>query len=511
VTTTLPIPPDLTACDREPIHIPGAVQPHGVLLVVRASDGRVVQASANAASLFGRPIDAVLGMPYGELMSVRGGLDDDGDRPGQSPWQPVDINGNGTAVSYNASVHFNSERWLIEIEPSGQHFDEDPIRASYDFTRRLDKDHSVTRAADRLAHTVRNLLGYDRVMVYRFDRDWHGEVIAEALVDGIEPYLGLHYPHTDIPSQARALYLRNRVRQIADVAYVPVPIVPLADPETNAPTDLSDVSLRAVSPVHVEYLGNMGVTGTLVASIIVSGRLWGLIACHHYKPLFADHMMRDLADALARGFAQRVDAIEELAKVEVESTLMTVREKLITAFNESDRIDADLLGDMAPQLLEVVDADGVAIFDGDHIIRYGHLPADADLWLIRGELVATVPNGPDDIAGVLHTDAVVLRFPRLAGSDASGSAAGLIFMPLHNQAHNAVLWTRGEQVRAVRWAGNPSLSKLETIPGARLSPRQSFSSWQETVRGHSRPWDLQHLESARALRVLIELMERKHY
>jgi light-regulated signal transduction histidine kinase (bacteriophytochrome) len=511
VTEVLSTPPDLTACDREPIHIPGAVQPHGVLLVVRAEDGVVLQASANAAALFGQPLDQVLGVPYATLVTFREPLDDDGDRPGQSPWQRVALAGNGDGIDYSASIHFDVTRWLVEVEPTGQHFDEDPIRASYDFARRLDKDNAVPRAADRLAQTVRNLLGYDRVMVYRFDRDWHGEVIAEARVDTLEPYLGLHYPHTDIPAQARALYLRNRVRQIADVRYVPVPIVPVLDPETGAPADLSDVSSRAVSPVHVEYLGNMGVTGTLVASIIVGGRLWGLIACHHYRPLFADHMMREVTDALARAFAQRVDALEELAQVEVESTLMTVREKLITAFNESERIDADILADMAPQLLEVVDADGVAIFDGERIIRYGHLPTDDQLWLIRGEMVAAHPSGPDDIAGVMHTDAIGARFPALAGSEAAGSAAGLIFMPLHNDAHNAVLWTRGEQLRSVRWAGNPNLSKLQDIPGARLSPRLSFSSWQENVRGHSRPWDHQHLESARALRVLIELMERKHY
>ena len=503
--------PDLTACDREPIHIPGSIQPHGVLLVVDAATQRVLQASENASDLLGTGLDALLGASLDDVLTLPLGLFDDDERPAHSAWVPVRFPQGNHAGTWHAAVHAYDARWMIEIEPREAYFEDDPIRVAYDLARKLENDPSVERAASRVARTIRNVLGYDRVMVYRFDHDWHGEVVAEARRDDLEAYLGLHYPATDIPVQARALYLRNRVRQISDCKYVPSRILPPLDPHTAEATDLSDVSLRSVSPVHLEYLGYMGVTGTLVASIVGNGRLWGLIACHHYSPFFADHQMREVADAVARAFATRVTAIEELEKIDVESTLLTVREKLITAFNESERIDPDLLASLAPELLEVVDADGVAVFAGNRVMRHGMLPDESILLRIRDVIGTGEPSGDDGIAGVLHTDEIGRRYPDLAAPEVTGLAAGLIFMPLQIDAHNAVIWTRTEQVRHVRWAGNPALAKLENIPGARLSPRQSFASWQETVRGSSRPWSRQHLDSARSLRVLIEMMERKHY
>jgi light-regulated signal transduction histidine kinase (bacteriophytochrome) len=508
--TDLPDLPDLTACDREPIHIPGSIQPHGVLLVVDARTQSILQVSENAADALGVSPDAMLDAPLDEVITLPANLFDDDERPAHSTWVPVRFPNAPTSHWY-ACVHAYDTRWMIEIEPREASFEDDPYRVGYELTHKLELDGNVERAAARVARTVRNLLGYDRVMVYRFDHDWHGEVVAEARKEDLEAYLGLHYPSTDIPVQARALYLRNRVRQISDCRYVPARILPAYDPETSVATDLSDVSLRSVSPVHLEYLGNMGVTGTLVASIITNGKLWGLIACHHYSPFFADHRMREVADAVARSFASRVAAIEELAKIESESVLLTVREKLITAFNESDRIDPELLASLAPELLEVVDADGIAIFAGNRVMRHGQLPDEAALLRLRDIVGTGVAEDVDGITGVLHTDDLGARYPDLADSAITSLAAGVIFMPLLADAHNAVVWTRAEQVRNVRWAGNPALSKLEVYPGARLSPRQSFATWQENVRGHSRPWSRQHLESARGLRVLIEMMERKHY
>ncbi|SKB42490.1 PAS domain-containing sensor histidine kinase [Luteibacter sp. 22Crub2.1] len=504
--------PDLNACDREPIHIPGSIQPHGVLIVADAATRTILQISENAADVLGVDLDAVLDAPLHEVIGLPDDLFIDDERPAHSSWVPVVFPHDVDKSGWYATVHAYDTRWMIEIEPREDYFDDDPLRVAYDLTHKLEIDGNVQRAATRVARTIRGLLGYDRVMVYRFDHDWHGEVVAESRKDELEPYLGLHYPATDIPVQARALYLRNRVRQISDCKYIPSRILPPYDPQTSEATDLSDVSLRSVSPVHLEYLGNMGVTATLVASIIANGRLWGLIACHHYSPFFCDHRMRQVADSVARAFATRVAAIEEMDKIEVESTLLTVREKLITAFNESDRIDPELLATLAPELLEVVDADGVAIFAGNRVIRHGHLPDEAALLRIR-DVVGTsdTPMMADSITGVLNTDEVGRHYPELAGPEFAGLAAGVIFMPLQADSHNAVVWTRAEQVRNVRWAGNPSLAKLEVIPGARLSPRQSFSSWQETVRGRSRPWSRQHLDSARGLRVLIEMMERKHY
>ncbi|HEY4294472.1 GAF domain-containing protein [Luteibacter sp.] len=490
--------PDLTACDREPIHIPGSIQPHGALLVVDAATRAILQASENIGDITGIDMETALDAPLHEVIDLPGELFGDA-RPAHSAWVPVDFPHARKTSAWHAAVHAYDTRWLVEIEPRETYFEDDPARVARDLAHKLEGDPNVERAGARVARIIRSLLGYDRVMVYRFDRDWHGEIVAEARRDGLEAYLGLHYPATDIPAQARALYLRNRVRQISDCKYMPARILPAYDPVTAVATDLSDVSLRSVSPVHLEYLGNMGVTATLVASIIVDGRLWGLISCHHYSPFFADHRMRETADQVARSFAMRVAEIEELAEVEIESTLLTVREKLITAFNESERIDPELLARLAPELLEVVDADGIAIFAGGRIVRHGQVPAEAALLRIR-HIAGAHGAGADD---VLHTDEIGTWQQELADPAFAELAAGIIFMPLGSSS-DAVIWTRMEQVRQVRWGGNPSLAKLETIPGARLSPRQSFETWRETVRGRSRPWSRLHLESARGLRELIE-------
>lgn len=512
--------PDLTACDREPIHIPGSIQPHGILVVVDAQTRTILQVSENAADVLGAALEATLDAPLDDVVTLPADLFENDLRPAHSAWVPVAFPNATHEATWYACVHAYDTRWMIEIEPRAADFEESPKRVGRDLARSLESDNSVERAAARVARTVRTLLGYDRVMVYRFDHDWHGEVVAEARKHDLEAYLGLHYPATDIPVQARALYLRNRVRQISDCRYVPSRIMPAYDPETAAATDLSDVSLRSVSPVHLEYLGNMGVTGTLVASIITHGKLWGLISCHHYSPFFADHCMREAADAIAGAFATRVAAIEELATIESESVLLTVREKLITAFHEHDRIDPELLASLAPELLEVVDADGVALFVGNRVMRYGQLPEDVALLRIK-ELVsddeAHGVNGKADgdagknagaVGSVVHTDEIGARHPELADPTIASLAAGIIFMPLPFGVDEdvAILWTRAEQVRDVRWAGNPALAKLENYPGARLSPRQSFETWQENVRGRSRPWSPLHVDSARSLRTLIQSM-----
>src|SRR5512139_2036179 len=230
-----------SAAAREPIHIHGSIQPHGVLLSIDASLGQVTQASANAGDLLGLPLDRVLGAHWTTLIAIRRLPDDDGARPSHSGWLAVDFpqRASPPATRWVAAFHRYEQHTLLELAPHAARFDEDPLRRSYELGRQLDADRSIDAAAARVARSLRNLLAYDRVMVYRFDRDWNGEVIAESLRRGHEPYLGLHYPASDIPPQARALHLRNRVRGISDVRCTPSPIVPAHDPRTGEPLDLS--------------------------------------------------------------------------------------------------------------------------------------------------------------------------------------------------------------------------------------------------------------------------------
>jgi len=503
-------PLDMEACAREPIHIPGSIQPHGVLLVIEPGDGRIVQASTTAADLLGMSLADVLGQHYEALLAVQAPAEVS--ESTHLAYSEVGFPGRATPPRQRwvGAWHLYPEQWLLELEPRDAPLADATLREAFPMLRRLEADNSIDEACQRAAKSLRTLIGYDRVMIYRFDDEWNGDVVAEARAPELESYLGLHYPASDIPAQARTLYLRNRVRQIADVGYVPAPIEPTLHPRLRTPADLSDVSLRSVSPVHLEYLANMGVTATLVASIVVNDALWGLIACHHYRPYFCSHEMRDVTDALSRALAGRIGALTAVARARIESVLLTVREKLITNFNEAEMLTADMLDDMASDLLDVVDADGVAVFHGEHVTRHGTVPAVADLARIRAQIESSHHEAlRHDAVGALHTDQIGDTFPDLA--DLAPLAAGFIFVPLMPQARSALLWTRREQVRTVNWAGNPQLSKLQDIPNSRLSPRKSFDLWQETVRGRARPWSPLSLESARSLRVLIELMERKRF
>ncbi|MCS3809458.1 bacteriophytochrome BphP [Xanthomonas sp. 4461] len=506
-------PLDMDVCAREPIHIPGMIQPYGVLLVIEPADGRIVQASSTAADLLGVPLQTLLGMPYVQVLEV----------PEAQPFavdaQPqhllhAEARFPARAVppehAWVAAWHLYPEQWLVEIEPRDARLMDVTLREALPLLRSIERDPGIDEAAVRAAKGLRSMIGFDRVMIYRFDEEWNGEVIAEARNPELLAYLGQRYPATDIPAQARALYLRNRVRQIADVGYQSSPIVPTLHPRLGTPVDLSDVSLRSVSPVHLEYLANMGVSATLVSSLVVNDALWGLIACHHYSPHFTSHAMRDATDAVTRALSGRIGALQAVERARMESVLLTVREKLITDFNDAAQMTVEMLADMAPDLMDVVDADGVAIFHGKEISRHGSVPDAAALLRIRDHIESAHHDAlREDAVGALHVEAIGEVFPELA--DLAPLAAGFIFVPLMPQSRSALLWTRREKVQTVNWAGNPQLAKLADIPNSRLSPRKSFDLWQETVRGRARRWSPLHLESARSLRVLIELMERKRF
>lgn len=503
----------LDECAREPIHIPGSIQPHGVLLAIDPDSGHIVQASANAVEVIGIAPAQLLGSNWREHIHIdRHPLDaaPSDERPLHLTYLPLRFSAKPSAVEWVGAWHLYETLWLLEMEPAisaGSQFDPAHL---HPLLRQIETETSLVAAADRTARAVRRLFGYDRVMIYRFDRDWHGEVIAEARTDTIESYLGLHYPSTDIPAQARALYLRNRVRGIADCGYKPSVLLPICIADGGIPTDLSDISLRSVSPIHIEYLGNMGVDATLVTSIIVNDRLWGLISCHHYAPLFADHRMREAADVLTRTLAARIGAFEQLDTLWRESRLLSMRENLISHFNGSETLNTEGLRSFAPELLDVVEADGVALLDEAVSSRYGVLPSDDVLLAIRRFVNADGAHRLEhDVRGVIYSDALPAAFPELA--DRASEVAGILYIPLDAQSRSAILWTRVEQVRTVRWGGNPHLAKLQNYPGARLSPRQSFSAWREEVKGRSLPWEPIHLDSARSLRVLVELLDRKHY
>jgi serine phosphatase RsbU (regulator of sigma subunit)/GAF domain-containing protein len=354
----------------------------------------------------------------------------------------------------------------------------------------LQTSRRVLDVADAAARWVRSLSGFDRVMVYRFDADWNGEVIAERKREDLNTFLGLHYPASDIPAQARELYRRNWLRLIPDIGYASVPLVPPVAHDTAQPLDLSSSTLRSVSPIHVEYLGNMGVGASMSVSIVINGELWGLIACHHYAgPHHVSVPARNAVEFLAQLISQR---ISETLVADVRSRtieLTAVADRVAQAFASARRADIEeVLHDHEADVLALAGATGFVLQAAGATVRLGTTPPPD----VIEQVIECWPS--DDEA--LHTNRLGELCPAVA--DHAGVASGILANALINDRSEFVAWFRPELVQAVDWGGDPHNAKLAAIEDdtVRLSPRKSFELWRETIRGRAELWDISARQAA---------------
>ncbi len=504
-------PIDLDNCAREPIHVPGSVQPRGVLLVVQDDGGVVLQASTNVATVLGRPVDAVLGAPLGDVLGVpaaRVVLEQLAAVPDHRTRNPglVEVATADGTVQLDVVVHRPPPATLadpgpvfvVELEPA-----DGPRPLTYGSTYEsvrdaiadLNRAGELTELYDVAARHARRLLGFDRVMIYRFDAEYNGEVVAEAKRADLEPFLGLHYPASDIPAQARAMYEKSWIRLISDVDYTPVPVVPAADPLTGLPLDLTYATLRSVSPIHCEYLRNMGVRASMSISLLRDGKLWGMVACHHYSgPHAPSYGVRAAAEFLGVALSARLVAqVEEDALAESRRA-SGVLARLVGASRDEDVRLAQALT-RTDDLLALVPADGVVVSVGPDVLTLGEVPGHAEC--------ATIAAWGSSVREVLATD----RLAEEPGAPHVPGVAGAVALPLPDGG--TVVWLRGEVVRTVDWGGDPH-HKMIAVPegdGVRLSPRQSFDLWREQVGGRSLPWDDRHVQNAADLRThLVEAL-----
>jgi len=480
----------LLGCDEEPIRIPGSVQPHGVLLAVTEPDLAVVVASANAAELFGcevagRALADLL--PPGDLSRLLGGLAGELDQV-----NPMRVRVPGTELDVDLVVHRADGLLVTEWEPVGSTEPGDAAwhRRVASVLQRLSDTATLEQLTAVLAADVRTLTGFDRVMIYRFDAEWNGEVVAEDRADFVEPYLGLRFPASDIPAQAWALYATNWLRLIPDAGYRPVPLSPAVNPLTGQPLDLSGGILRSVSPVHLEYLANMGVVASMSVSLIDRGRLWGLISCHHYsgphRPAYTD---RTAAEFLGRTASLLLHTKDQAGTTDGVVAVAQRQAQLIAAVGRSPRNPSAALTGGEVTVLDLLPAAGAAVrLDGRLTLLGATPPAEQVVPLVRRLLAAGAPV----------SDAVSRFFP--GTEDLAGVASGVLAAEVGGQDGDFLAWFRPETVREVTWGGNPHISKVtEDESGPRLSPRQSFARWSELVRSTSTPWLPHEVGAAQSL------------
>lgn len=488
---------DLTNCDREPIHLLGRIQPFGILIAV-SMDWLVQHVSANIGETVGRAPDTLLGAPLAEVLpgasihALRDRLQLLAPGSGSERLFGLDLFGDGRV--FDVAVHISGRSIVIEAEPAAAPSATNAGMLVKGMIARIERCATLPALYHECVRQLRALTGFDRVMLYRFADSGAGSVVAEALRRGLEPFLGLHYPATDIPRQARALYVRNPIRIIADVDAPTVPVVPATDPHGAVP-DLSLSLLRAVSPIHIEYLRNMGVAASFSISVVIDGRLWGLFALHHYKARRLDMELRSTAELFGQvvglliegRLAKQMREAEEMAR---ETCDRVVGRLVSTAPSVEDLIE------FAADFRDLIAADGFAVWADGAARTIGTCPFPDDMPGLARFLNRAASSR------VYTTEELGAVHPPAAGW--TERVAGLLAIPISRTPRDYLMFFRREIVETVTWAGNPQDKPAEYGPnGPRLTPRKSFEAWQETVRGRSAPWTASEAKSAEALRVAI--------
>lgn len=493
---------DLTTCDLEPIHIIGRIQSFGWLLSL-SSDWIINHVSLNCGELFDSPAQDLVGRSANEFISpsalhdIRTRLQILGGAASVERVFEVDLFADGRL--FDLAVHASGRSYVIEIEEHEGGRKRDFVSYVRPMIDRMRQSDTVEQLCNSAARHLRGLTGFDRVMVYRFEGDGAGEVIAESINGMVDSFKGLHFPASDIPAQARRLYTRNLLRIITDVDDPTVPIVPAAGPNGD-PLDLSMSGLRAVSPIHIEYLRNMGVKASMSVSIMRRGKLWGLMACHHYSPLRLSYSVRTASELFAEFFAYLLDQRETDAALATRNATIRLHDDIMARVaNGGSLIEA--FGDLGDSIARVIPFDGaVALVDGQ-FTSHGLTPARshfADLARFLNTAGASTVWYSDNIASV---------YP--AAQEWSDKAAGLLAVPVSRRPRDYIVLFRREQLREVHWAGNPEKAVDLGPNGARLTPRKSFELWKEERRGYCRPWTQEEVSSAESLRVtLLEVVLR---
>jgi light-regulated signal transduction histidine kinase (bacteriophytochrome) len=500
---------DLTKCDQEPIHLPGAILPHGAMLVLDRETLAVLQVAGDTEALLGQPLQALLGQTLHSLLQPeQTGLlrSLDAESGLSRPRYLLDPALRVTADRpVDASVFRDDRLLVVEFEAAdpASRFATDPLVAAQEMLEGLVSAASIVDLCQAAASRVRRVTGYDRVMVYRFQEDGCGWVVAESRRDDLISYLNFHYPAEDIPKQARALYLKNPIRLITRVDYDPAPLMPPNNPLTGKPLDMTFATLRDVAPVHRQYLRNMGVDASMSVSIIVKGRLWGLVACHHQTPLRLSRHLRAVCELFGAMLSLQFDVHDRREQIEARLASRDALQRLMIRLAIEDDYARGIVKHAA-DLLEYIRADGLALFDdtsGGGVVSFGPTPSPEQLaalvpWLTRK--MAGEETFATDRLGELRPDA----------EEFGDSGSGLLALSVSREPRRLIMWFRPAIIQTVTWGGDPT-KPVEPGPNG-LNPRSSFAAWRQIVRGRSLPWTRADLDAAFDLRVaLLEVVLRR--
>ncbi len=484
---------DTAACDREFIHAPGAIQPYGMLLIAERGTGRIVAGAGDIETRLG---ENWLGQSLTGLLGAAAGAQAAEVERGSSAAGGAPVI--GRSESFHATFRIVGDHLAAELEP----LDEQPGSAANRLAALDAIGVSFEGAADfqALCETAvaafRQLTGFEQVLLYRFHDDAAGAVIAEDQTPELASFMNHHFPAADIPKQARALYLRNRIRQIPDIRYRPAPIRP--GPHWQS-FDMSDIGLRSVSLKHLEYMINMGFDASASMSVIVDGKLWGLISCHHRTPRRLSYETRVACTVTASVLATQIKARDDAESYRQRVRLRSQEDAVVASIGGIATLSV-FFADCGEDLCRMLHANGFAAVQGDDVYLAGKCPAEADVRAVAAWVRLQALVQPLNTNRLSSQFAIAERFQE--------RASGLLAVTLSTEEPMILMWFRAEQRQIIEWAGNPH--KAATGPIGELTPRASFAAWVETVRGRSIPWALPEIEAANRLRrVLFEVRQSR--
>lgn len=490
---------DLTNCDNEPIHIPGSIQPHGLVFVLKDPDLEIVQVSNNTFQFIGLHPHELLNKKLNDLIDYQQiSLINECLAENFESVNPLEISikAQNKHLLFDGIIHRNDEVIILELEPK-------EFKKHIDFVKfyhllkspiaKMQNASSLNELGQIIVKEVRRLTGFDRVMVYRFDTERAGTVIAEDKIETLSPYLGLHYPASDIPKRAKQLYTLNRLRLIPDRSYQPVELIPIDNPVTNKPLDLSYSVLRSVSPLHIEYLNNMGVTASMSISLIRDNKLWGLIACHHQSAKYVTYELRTACEFLGQVMSLELTAKEDNENLDYRIKLKSIQSKFVESIPKEEDF-ANSLVKLESNLLNMVGAQGAVVCLNGSFIFIGTTPQETNIQNLTEWMEDKLHND------IFYTNSLPKDYP--AAEKFKDVASGLLALSISKIPKNYILWFRPEVTQIVNWGRNPS-EPVEQDGSLRVSPRKSFKLWQETVRLTSLPWKQCEIDGALELRSAI--------
>jgi PAS domain S-box-containing protein len=487
------------SCEDEPIRIPGSIQRHGFLLLLDGRGERIVAASQNTEEFLNVPLPLILGTQIENVLdrevlgALRVILESDEATGLQIYLGSFQVRGN----FYSVVTHRVGHERIVEFERLDQLVNPEMTNQVFtNFVSKLNTLCDEQDLCDALAQQMKQLTGFNRILLYRFDEAGHGRVLSEVTDGALPSYLGLRFPASDIPKQARELYVLNTVRIIPNATYEPAPLVGMAQREVQT-LDLSMSLLRSVSPVHLRYMQNMGTLSSMSVSIICEGKLWGLVSGHHAEPREIPYLVRSACDLLTKLVATQLSGLRTSSSLKKMVHFHAVQRRVLTQM----AADNDYLAAMADRLedvLEITGAKGVALLLNGECKTFGVCPTQSDIQ----KLADWMDSRPD----LEVFESKELQCEISWASEFVEFASGLLALRISHVRQSYLMWFRPEVVRTVEWAGVPPTPEEKK---QFLNPRRSFDTWAELVRGRSKSWSQMEVESATEFRAALMTISLK--